>query len=197
MAGHGSPIGHKKLSLCHRIAVNAYMSGMTKGEALLEAGYSKKSGVSVVFDRPDVCHEIERLTERVMAKYEVDREWVTEQLVDIATAGVTLAKFKKITEDGKLNWDFSGATEAELALIDSLTVENYPVNQGGGFKSMKITIPSRQSALDSLCRIHGLNKDKLDVTGELSLVERLQRGRERARLEGGVVEVLEVLDGSI
>ena len=125
MAGHGSPLGHRKLSLSRRIVVNAYLSGMTKKMAMREAGYSANSDPQTVFGREDVQAEMERLTDRVMRKYEVSREWVTRQLVSIATAGVVLARFKKVTPDGKLDWDFTGATEAELALIDTLSVESY------------------------------------------------------------------------
>ena len=185
--------GHRKLALCHRIVVNAYLSGMSKHQALAEAGYSPKTLVHQVFDREDVSHEIERLTDEVMAKYQIDREWVTKQLVDIATAGVTLAKFKKVTPDGLLTWNFTGATQEELALIDTLSVETY-VEKGTQqtVKKFKIGLPSRQTALDSLCRIHGLNKDRLEVDVELSLVERLQRGRERARIEVKASEVEDV-----
>lgn len=185
----GAP-GHRKLALCHRIAVNAYMSGMTKTDAMAEAGYASGTTPANVFDRGDVRHEIERLTEKLMAKYEVDREWVMRQLVDIATAGETLAKFKKITPDGLLDWNFAGATQAELALIDTLSIEKHVERDGAVITKFKIGLPSRQAALESLCRILGLNKDKLDLGVELTLVERLQRGRDRARIEGGEVEVL-------
>ena len=177
-------IGHKKLTLPRRIAVNAYLSGLTRREALREAGFADTVQTSVVFNRPDVKHEIDRLTEEVMAKYEVTREWVTEQLVNIATAGKMLAKFKKVDDDGMLHWDFTGATQDELALIDTLSVESYSMpGQKGVTKKFKISVPSRQTALDSLCRINGFNKDKLDIGGEMSMVDRLQRGRERSKTE--------------
>ncbi|KKL64978.1 hypothetical protein LCGC14_2159620, partial [marine sediment metagenome] len=74
------------------------------------------------------------------------------------------------------DWDFTGATINELALIDELTV----LEKNGAF-AMKIGVPSRQAALDALCRVLGLNKDKLDLSGTVSLVERLQKGRDRVR----------------
>lgn len=174
---HGSPRGHKNLTFRHRIAVNAFLSGMTQREAMVEAGYSPKSAPDKVFGREDVKHEIERLQESVAAKFEVSQEWVVERLVRIAESGTVLAKFKKIDSDGKLYWDFTDATQEELALIDDLTVETSIV----GKHSMKVGVPGRQKAIDSLCRVLGFNKDKLDISGSLSLVERLQRGRERVR----------------
>lgn len=173
---NGGPKGHKKLSLQRRIAVNAHLSGMTKNDAMLEAGYSSSTNPMSVFSREDVKAQIELHQDEMADKYEVSREWVLEQLQRIATSGSVLAKFKKILPDGQLDWDFKGATPEELALIDELTVK---ANAKGQY-DMKIGVPSRQSALDSICRIMGYNKDKLDLTGSLSLVERLQRGRKRA-----------------
>ena len=174
---HGSPKGHRKLTFKHRIAVNAFLSGMSKKDAMLEAGYAKSIKSDFVFSREDVRHEVERRQEKVAAKYDVSQEWVVERLVRMAESNTTLAKFIKVDEEGQLDWDFTGATIQELALIEELAVKS---TIAGGYE-MKIATPSRQKAIDSLCRILGFNKDKLDLTGSLSLVERLQRGRGRVR----------------
>ena len=170
-------MGHKKLPFKLRIAVNAFLSGMTQQEALVEAGYSEKSSPNSVFGRDDVKHEIERRQEEVAAKYDVSQEWVVEHLVRITKSGEALAKFIKVDHEGKLYHDFTGATQEELALIEELTVERTPL---GGHK-MKASPPGRQRAIDSLCRVLGFNKDKLDLSGSVSLVERLQRGRGRVK----------------
>ncbi len=177
---HGSPKGHKKLLFKHRLAVNAHLSGMKKKDAMVEAGYSPESDVQGVFGRVDVKHEIARRQDAVVEKYDIGREWMIKRLVTIADSNLTLAKFKKIMPDGQLDWDFQGATLDELALIDELTV----LEKNGVF-AMKIGVPSRQAALDALCRVLGLNKDKLDLTGTVSLVERLQKGRDRVRGSDG------------
>ena len=173
---HCSPKGHKKLLFKHRLAVNAHLSGMTKKDAMVEAGYSPGTEVQGVFGREDVKHEIARRQDAVAEKYDIGREWMIKRLVKIADSNLTLAKFKKIMRDGQLDWDFTGASLEELALIDELTV----LEKNGCF-SMKIGVPSRQAALDALCRVLGLNKDKLDLSGTVSLVERLQKGRDRVR----------------
>lgn len=182
MARTGCPKGSKKLSFRHRIVVNAFLSDPegNKAKAMLEGGYSPSTHADAVFNRPDVAHEIERLQQKVLDKYEVTREWVMEQLVAIATAGATLAKFKVVDDDGKLDWDFRGATEAELALIDTLAVTVTETKQGNKIKNMRVGVPSRQTALDALCRVNGFNRDKLELDGELNLVQRIQRGRDRA-----------------
>ncbi len=174
---HGSPKGHKNLAFKHRIAVNAFLSGMTQSEAMVEAGYAEKSVPHTVFGREDVKHEIERRQEKVAAEYDIGQDWVVKRLVRIVKSSDVLSKFVKIDHEGKLYWNFTGATPEELALIEELAVETTPL---GGHK-IKVGPPSRQRAIDSLCRILGLNKDKLDLTGSVSLVERLQRGRGRVK----------------
>ncbi len=172
--------GHKKLAFRHRIAVNAFLSGMTKGDAKVEAGLGKTSANSV-FSREDVKHEIERRQNEVVEKYDVGQEWVVERLIRIVESGTILSKFMKVDDEGQLDWDFTGATPQELALIEELAVKS---TISGGYE-MKVGTPGRQRALDSLCRVLGFNKDKLDLTGSVSLVERLQRGRGRVRKKDG------------
>jgi hypothetical protein len=175
------PRGSKKLAFNHRVAVLCYLSGMTKGAAMIEAGYSPKTPSPHVFDREDVRAEIEREQRAVTEKYEVGKDWVTEQYIKIALAAETLSKFKIVDlKTGLLAWDFRGATQHELSLIDDLTVTTTKSLAGGLKTTMKVGMPSRLSALEGLCRVHGLNKDSLDLTGGLSLVDRLQRGRKRA-----------------
>lgn len=105
---------------------------------------------------------------------------MTRQLVAVAQASEVLAKFMKVDpKSGAIDWDFKGAIEGELALIDSLTVDT-TYGLGGKKVKCKITMPSRLAALEALCRIYGLNKDPLADALKMSLVERLQAGRKRA-----------------
>ena len=174
----GSPKGHRKLAFKHRIALNAFLSGMTQKDAMVEADFSTKTPPSQVFGRDDVKHEIARRREEVAEKYDISQEWLVERLAKIADSNLALARYKKVDFEGRLYWDFTGATQEELALIDELTVSIKM-----GVHTMKIGTPSRQAAIDSLARILGFNKDKLKLSGEVSLVERLQRGRDRVRDE--------------
>ena len=84
----GSIKGHKKLLFKHRLAVNAHLSGMTKKDAMVEAGYFSGSDVQKVFGRDDVKHEIARHQEEVAKKYDIGREWVVKRLVDMLWAGL-------------------------------------------------------------------------------------------------------------
>ena len=170
------------LSPRHRIVVDAYFSnGFKEPEAVLAAGYDSASAPTI-FKHPAIVAEIERRMNIVTARSTSTAELVTEQLYNIANGGNTLAKFKKVQHDGTIMHDFTGATEAELALITTLDVETYMDGKGEDareVKKFKVSYTEPKGALDSLARIHGLFKDKVEV--QHSVTERLMAGRDRVR----------------
>lgn len=172
-------------------AIDEYFSnGFRKRGALLKAGYSKSTAdhaAASVFNNPLVREEIERRVERDRRKYDVTREWVIQRLARIANAGEILAPYRKVSEDGRLYYDFEGATPDELAVITELTTDEYAEGRGEDavrIKKMKIAMADPKGALDSLARTLGLFQDSVKVEGEVSVVERLQAGRRRL----GIVE---------
>lgn len=178
----------RKLELSRIRAIDFYFeNGFNKKAALLSAGFSESTATGrpqLVFDDPLVVAEIERRKAKLAERHEVTQDWVIERYKMIANAGMTLAKFKKIGKDGELFWDFSGATEEELAVINELATEIYMEGKGPRaqkIKKFKISISDPKAALDSLARHLGMFNDKLDVTVGASLVERLQAGRNRTK----------------
>lgn len=165
-------------------AIHFSLLGHTDKDALMMAGYSEataRSNAKSVFGRPVVAQELARRRLEIRDKYKLSEEWVTERFMRIADAGKTLAKFKKVLPGGKLNWDFTGATDEELALINELTVTTTE-DEGSVRTHNKISTSDPLGALNSLARVQGMFKDKIQFEGELSLVDRLARGRERARI---------------
>lgn len=158
-------------------------------EALLAAGYSPKTAKHCphsVFSHPAVRAEIERRRRLAMEKAEITEEWVLRKLAKLANAPEILAKFRKVSKDGMLYYDFRGATEAEIAVITELSIDTYMDGKGDDareVKKMKVGITDPKAALDSIARILGLNKDKVSHDVEINLVERLHAGRKRLRLE--------------
>ena len=166
-------------------AIHFFLLGHTQKDSLVKAGYSEstaRGNPQSVFDRPVVAQELARRQLVIRKEYTLSEEWVIERLMRIADSGRTLARFKKVTEDGGLEWDFTGATEEELALISELTVAIFSDADGTVIKRPKVSTSDPLAALNSLARIQGMNKDKVQFEGELALVDRLARGRERARI---------------
>ena len=172
------------LSERHLKCIDSYMAGSSKRDALRAGGFSDGTTVGKVFDRPDVKAEIARRQAAAREEGKVTQDWVIENHVAAVNAPKILAKFLKTTSDGKLDWDFTGATQEEKTLIDSVTTETYMEGRGEKkkpVKRFKVRIPSRLAHLDSISRIMGFNKDSLEHRGEMSLVERLQQGRRRVK----------------
>ena len=103
-----------------------------------------------------------------------------------AESGLRLAKFKKVNDDGELYWDFTDATEEELQAITTLETATYMEGRGPAsreVKRMKIGALDPLMALDKLARAYGLYQDNLNLSGETSLVDRINAGRKRAGLD--------------
>lgn len=167
--------------------LNAYMTnGYVKAKAMLAGGFSPSTPPGQVFNKPLVKAELQRrldeLHNTLQEKYNIDKEWIEHQYARMVVAGRILAKFKKIGEDGAPYWDFTEATEEELSLFDGMTVETYKEGRGESareVKKVKIDLPDRKGALDSLARTHGLFQDKVEITGHLSVAARLIEARKR------------------
>ena len=112
----------------------------------------------------------------------------------LADAGVVLSKFKKVV--GKtLEWDFTGATQEELVAINEIVTTERTTAGGGKTVTTKIGYSDPKAALDSLARQLGMFKDNLEITGAMSLVDRINAGRDQSRagddaklIEGEAVE---------
>ena len=180
--------GPNRLTMREHVMVEQYFAnGFKKVEAVLAAGYSKRSADKRAYDlfnRPRVKAEIERRMKIVSEKAGIDEEWVIKRLKQIANAGETLARFKKVGEDGMLRWDFTGASDEDLAVVAALDHETVWKGKGKNrvqVLKFKVGTSDIKGALDSLARHLGMFNDKLEVAGEVSLVERLQAGRKRVK----------------
>ncbi len=179
-------MAHRRISPQQLLAVQYLLDGSNKSDALRMAGYSESTALKrqeLIFGHPAVKAEIERRQARMRKKYELTEDWVVERLMLIADSGAVLAKFKKVLPNGMLSWNFTDATQEELAAINELSVETSRDREGIETTKFKVGVSDPKGALDSLARKLGLFKDKMELSGELSLVERITRGRERVRKE--------------
>ncbi len=175
-------MAREKLNQMRLLMVDFYLAGASKADSMRLAGYAEstaKSGIKETFNHPVVLAEIKRRQEALRKKYELNEDWVIQRLMRIADSGAILARFKIVRPDGHLDWDFTGATEDELAAVNELTV-SYDKN---GNHQMKVGADSPKGALDSLCRKLGLFQDIQINIGEVTLSDRIDRGRERSRIE--------------
>ncbi len=169
----------------YRAITEYFANGFQKKKALLAAGYSESTAdnnAKEVFSKPCVVAEIARRRKAMIDDTQLDRAWIIKRLMALAMANETLAPYKKVGADGMLYWDFTGASEAELKLVNGLMVDVYVDGKGKEareIKKMKIDTSDPLAVLSALARIEGLFQDKLKIEGEKGIVELLQEGRRR------------------
>lgn len=168
----------------HLIAVNQFLKGANKRDSLKYAGYSKSYADKTpgeVFDRPEVVAEIKRRQEMMAKRADVDADWVIERLKAIASAN--LDSIMEIQEDGSARYNLKLLTPEMSVALGEMSVDTYSEGRGPNsraVKRMKIKQLDKLRALEMLARTLGLFDDKMTVKGEMSIVERLNRGRHRA-----------------
>lgn len=187
-AGRKKRIPTKQLSQTHFMTVEYYIRGMTKQQAMIKAGFSESYAAQKaykVFGREDVQRAIEQRRYAMKSRQNGIVDRIQDELAKIAFFNI--GQVISVTNDGEFIYDFSTATMDEFAAIGECTVEYYTEGKGEDAKEVKrikVRPYDKKAALDSLARINGMFNDKLAIanTQGLSMEERLQKGRERVRL---------------
>lgn len=170
----------------YRVVTEYFLNGHDKEQAMLAAGYAATTAhqQKQVFNHPAVIAEIKKRQERQAKKADLSAEWVIKELMKFATAQESLSKYKVIMEDGSLGWDFTGASEEDLALVSGLSTETYVEGRGDlarTIKKFKIDITKPVEVLAHLARIQGMFSDRLKIEGDDEVVAALQAGRNRIK----------------
>jgi phage terminase small subunit len=164
------------------VVLEYFRNGFDKEKAMRKHGYNTVH-TFVVFARPDVQEYIEERMRKMAEKAELNAEWVLKRWARYADAPLTLAKYRKVAEDGSLYYDFTGATEDELALITEMAVEMFTDGKGDDAREvrrMKIGIVDPKAALDSIAKHLGMFKEKIEISGG-DVASAILAGRERAK----------------
>ncbi len=162
-----------------RAVTEYFTNGHNQYRALVAAGYSETTArdhPEQVFKHPSVVLEIQRRQEVANSAANLDQAWITERLMALADGSTVLAKYMKVDALGKLDWDFTGASGKDLALIKGLTVDHSL--QG---KKFKIDTTDPLAVLNSLARIAGLFNDRLQLEADDEVVAILQSARNRVQ----------------
>jgi phage terminase small subunit len=182
-----------QLSEAHRAVVDAFFANgcVSQRRALQACGYSAAvfNKPHVIFQREDVQAEIHRRRRLRERRVDVTEEKIIAELAKIAFAD--MGELLEVNEDGSAFMDFNKLTpdlKAAMAEYQVETVniksaiaaddEGTPASEGTVVKS-KVKFASKQAALDSLARIKGMFRDKVEISGAMSLVERIQEARKR------------------
>lgn len=162
-------------------AIEGYLKGLSKTDAMIEAGYASTTAASKhsdIFGDPEVVAEIERRQKISAARTDITLDWVNNKLKEVAEAN--LGDMVTIHEDGTVDFDYTKMTPAIKQALNQFTTETYMEGRGPGAKEVKrikVGTLDKLRALELLVRFNGLSKEKTVIEVEGDLVERLQRGR--------------------
>ena len=170
------------LSERHNKVVTEYLKTFNKTDAMVKAGYSEsmaKTRHGDVFGRPDVQSEIERRQKLAAHRGDITLDWIVERLKAIADASI--GDMLVVYSDGQASIDFRRMTPQIMR-----SLKKFSPGKGKG-KQPVVELSDQLRALELLIRHLGLSKEKqtVELSGEVSLVDALHRGRSRAGVGGG------------
>lgn len=190
-------MGRQKVPLNpqHEKAVNYYMRGLSKHDALVKSGYSEITASrksSKIFGRQDVQDEIYRRQKLMADKAQIDSNWIVDRLKNIADANIG----DMIVFDGKGNpsIDYSLMSDEMRKSIGEFSSETYTEGRGKDrkpFTRIKIKQADKLRALEMLGKYLGMFQDQVNIKVEEDIISKLQAGRERVRVKLSSPEVVE------
>lgn len=161
-------------------AINFYLQGMTKGQALRKAGFKFSARrPSDIFEKPEVKEELERRMKDMAERNSVTEDYIVNKLKIIAEANIG-DLVEVIDGTPRLNFDL--LTDEVRAAISDISVDEYKSGRGAGaipVTKIKIKASDKLRALELLMRIGGFDKTKIEVSAEDGLIEKLQAARTR------------------
>ncbi len=173
-------------------AIDLYLKGANKTEAMKGAGFSEKTAQtrhSTYFGDEEVKAEIMRRQNIAASRTDITLEKMLTQLNEIASA--SLGDLITVDPDGSISMDYSKLTPELRKSIGNVTVDEITEGRGDEAKKVKrirIGALDRIRAIELIIRHAGLSKEKVVVAHEGDLVERLRRGRLRAAGTGEEAE---------
>ena len=157
--------------------VDEYLVDLNATQAAIRAGYSEKtagqSGEQNL-KKLEIQKAIRERQEELKIKTEITQEWVVE-------------RYRRIVEgcDKRLFFNDDGSVKppSQWSAEMGLAVAGFEVqelgDEGLAVSVSKLRFQDAKAALDSLARHLGMFKDKVEVSVDESLAERLARAKER------------------
>ncbi len=167
-----------------KLVTEYFANGFNKRAAMRACGYTE-TGIEGyqhrLFNHPDVLQEISNRRQSLTRKYDISEERILNEYAKIAFAN--FGDILEIQNDGSAVIDMAGMTEDQRAALSEFQVDEYKDGKGEDareVKKYKIKFHDKKAALDALAKYKGMFTEKVEVSGEVSLVDRILAGRKRA-----------------
>ena len=170
----------------HRVAANAFLDGVTKTEACRRAGYKQpKHAAQKVFSREDVQLYLKQKQEKLAERHDTTKDDIAAWCWDIL--GLNPIDITVRDEKGNMRMDLASVHASAEKLLKSGSL-NYSETRNGAKVSSVTQIKGldglKKFAIHTLCQMYGFYDNTVEVKGEISLIEALQRGRHRVNGTG-------------
>lgn len=157
--------------------VEEYLIDMNGARAARAAGYSESAAretASRLLKKPEVAQAVREAREKLSERTEITQDWVLQRWAAIADVD----KREFFDDAGRLRPVSEWTREMALA-VDGLDVTE---TEGEiAVKVSKLKLSSSKAALDSIARHLGMFKDKVEVSVDETLAERIARAKARLK----------------
>ena len=157
--------------------VEEYLIDMNGARAAREAGYSESAAretASRLLKTPEVAQAVREAREKLSERTEITQDWVLQRWAAIADVD----KRAFFDDAGRLRPVSEWTREMVLA-VDGLDVTETEGEITA--KVSKLKLSSSKAALDSIARHLGMFKDKVEVSVDETLAERIARAKARLK----------------
>lgn len=157
--------------------VEEYLIDMNGARAARAAGYSESAAretASRLLKKPEVAQAVREAREKLSERTEITQDWVLQRWAAIADV------------DKRAFFDDAGRLRpvSEWTREMALAVDGLDVTETEGeivAKVSKLKLSSSKAALDSIARHLGMFKDKVEVSVDETLAERIARAKARLK----------------
>lgn len=157
--------------------VEEYLIDMNGARAARAAGYSESAAretASRLLKKPEVAQAVREAREKLSERTEITQDWVLQRWAAIADVD----KREFFDDAGRLRPVSEWTREMALA-VDGLDVTETEGEIVA--KVSKLKLSSSKAALDSIARHLGMFKDKVEVSVDETLAERIARAKARLK----------------
>lgn len=162
-------------------------------KAAVRAGYSPKTASNIAYNvlkRPKIQLQIEKAREARAERVGITQDRVLVELAKIAFA--SLGDMITFDEEGNSSIDFRKLTPDQKAAVASIDIKSF--NGKTKAQNIKVSLADKQLALVNIGKHLGMFKDKVEVTGTLTL-EQMVAGSYGHEDVPKVTNQTEVLEG--
>lgn len=151
--------------------------------AAISAGYSEKSAASQasqLLNLPKIQEEIRKRGQKALTKVEISVEKVLKELSLMGFSN--MLDYMTINDDGQADIDLSKLSREQAAAIQEVTVDTTGGSGDGERRKVlrtKLKLAPKTPALELMGKYLKMFVDKVEVTGDSALLDRLAAGRKR------------------